>query len=166
MKEFRPELMLKVLRVHGVSFVIIGGFAGNIHGSPLITTDLDICHERSEENLDRLASALVELGAALDGSPRGGPQRPDLSVLQAVANLRTTTDGGGLDLFSEPYGTKGYAELLANAEEVDALGEVLLVCALEDLVRMRRASGRPIDLLSLTHLDALLEQIEERRRRD
>lgn len=63
MTRFDPERLLHVLAEHEVSFVLIGGLAAVAHGSPLPTTDVDIAPDRTEENLDRLASALSELGA-------------------------------------------------------------------------------------------------------
>jgi hypothetical protein len=56
--EFRPEEMLRVLAEHGVRSVLIGGFAAVIHGSPNVTTDIDVVPEPSEKNLELLSSAL------------------------------------------------------------------------------------------------------------
>jgi len=48
---------------HGVRFVLIGGYAGNVRGSSVITGDLDICYARDPANLERLAAALQEMEA-------------------------------------------------------------------------------------------------------
>jgi hypothetical protein len=61
--EFRPERILRALNDHGVRFVLVGGFAAVIHGSPYVTTYLDIVPERTRANLERLSSALDELPA-------------------------------------------------------------------------------------------------------
>jgi hypothetical protein len=50
--------MLRVLAEHGVRSVLIGGFAAVIHGSPYVTTDIDVVPEPSEKNLELLSSAL------------------------------------------------------------------------------------------------------------
>lgn len=162
--EFRPELILRVLRAHEVAFVVIGGFAGNILGSPLLTADLDICYARAKENLERLASALRELHADLRGAPKGLPLQLDATMLRNGLNFTFDTDGGALDCLGEPAGVAGYEALLANAEAVLAGGEELLVCALEDLIRMKRAAGRPKDIGALPYLEALQEEIEARRK--
>ena len=62
---FDPIEMLRVLSRAEVEFVVIGGFAAELLGAPLDTNDLDICYERSAENMDRLATALRQLGAKL-----------------------------------------------------------------------------------------------------
>jgi hypothetical protein len=45
----------------GVDFVIVGGFAGMLHGSTLVTRDLDVCAVLSAENIARLRAALGDL---------------------------------------------------------------------------------------------------------
>ena len=61
--EFQPEQMFQVLEEHGVRFVLIGGFAAVIHGSPYVTTDIDLVPEGSLENLGRLSGALRAMNA-------------------------------------------------------------------------------------------------------
>jgi len=58
--ELAPERILAVLREHGVRFVLVGGFAAVIYGSPYLTTDVDVVPEWSRENLERLSAALEE----------------------------------------------------------------------------------------------------------
>ena len=43
--------LLQRLAESGVDFVIIGGFAGVLHGSALVTRDLDICAVLTPANL-------------------------------------------------------------------------------------------------------------------
>jgi len=52
------EATLKALSERGVNFVVIGGYAATLHGSAYLTRDLDICYERTPENMERLVSAL------------------------------------------------------------------------------------------------------------
>src|SRR5579885_2732587 len=48
---FDPIGALRILSDEGVRFVVIGGYAGGLLGAPLITNDLDICYDRSKDNL-------------------------------------------------------------------------------------------------------------------
>ena len=106
-----PELksgpLLEVLHRHGVEFVLIGGLASVHWGSPFITRDLDITPQRSQENLDRLSSALTELEASIrvDAEPEGIPFSHTGSSLgeSLVWNLRTSY--GDLDISFVPSGT-------------------------------------------------------------
>jgi hypothetical protein len=45
----------------GVDFVIVGGFAGMLHGSTLVTRDLDVCAVLSAQNIAKLRAALRDL---------------------------------------------------------------------------------------------------------
>ena len=40
-----------------LDFVVIGGYAGVIHGSSLVTNDLDVCAVLSPENIAKLRAA-------------------------------------------------------------------------------------------------------------
>ncbi len=44
--DFDPLALLRMLIAHQVRFVLIGGFAGAIRGSPVITGDVEICYAR------------------------------------------------------------------------------------------------------------------------
>ena len=62
---FDPIAGLRALVEHGVRFVLIGGYAAALRGSPMMTGDVDICHARDRGNLERLAEALQSLHARL-----------------------------------------------------------------------------------------------------
>jgi hypothetical protein len=112
---FDPIGALRVLTDHEVSFVVIGGVAGAAHGSPSVTQDLDICHDRSPENLERLADALRELGARLRGVADDAPFLLDTRTLEAGDHFTFVTQAGDLDCLGTPAGTRGYGDLEANA---------------------------------------------------
>src|SRR5436309_11737771 len=80
---FDPLAVLRTLVRHEVRFVLIGGYAAAIRGSPVITGELDICHARDDDNLDRLAAALRKRGATLRGAPSDVPFRLDAASLKA-----------------------------------------------------------------------------------
>ena len=60
--DFDPARMLAALADRKVRFVLIGGMAAVLHGDVGVTVDLDVVPERSDENLQRLAQALRDLG--------------------------------------------------------------------------------------------------------
>lgn len=155
---FDPIAALRVLRDEGVKFVVIGGYAGELLGAPLITNDLDVCYERSPDNLERLAKALVRMGAKL----RVAKVEEDLSFLldaRALAagdSFTFVTDLGSLDVLGTPSGTAGYPDLIARAQDLPVADDLRVpVVVLGDLMRMKRASGRTKDRLQLEVLSAL-----------
>jgi hypothetical protein len=157
---FDPFRALRVLSAQGVRFIVIGGFAARAWGSPTMTNDLDLCYERSPDNLERLATALRELGATLRGAPAGLPFQLDAHTLRAGDSFTFETSAGALDCLGTPAGTAGYTDLAQSAAEIDLDGMPILVTSLDDLMRMKRAAGRPKDRIELEILAALREERE------
>jgi hypothetical protein len=161
--EFRPLDALEVLIQHRVRFVIIGGFAGQLLGAPLITQDLDVCYAGDDDNLERLTRALTDLRATLRGAPDDLPFVPDASTLKAGDAFTFSTDAGALDILGSPAGARGgYDELAPNAVEVELGAYRVQVAAIDDLIRMKRYAGRPKDLAVLEELGALREELDAR----
>jgi len=158
-RQFDPLRALETLNRHGVRFLVIGGFAGKLHGSPALTVDVDVCYARTPENLQRLAAALRELHAELRGAGPGLPFRLDARSLAAGDRFTFRTDAGDLDILGLPSGTDGFADLEPNAVPMDLDGVVVRVAALEDLIRMKRATGRPRDRAHLEILLALRDEL-------
>ncbi|MEX2552404.1 MAG: hypothetical protein WD627_05330 [Actinomycetota bacterium] len=145
----------------GVRFVVIGGIAATLHGSPSFTLDLDICHSRDLDNLERLEASLKQLRAKLRGAPDDLPFLLDARTLRAGDNFTFVTTLGDLDCLGTPAGTRGFDDLNTNAVEMDVDGMKVRVVSLNDLIRMKRASGRPKDRIELEVLGALREELEK-----
>ena len=158
MNPFDPLRALRVLRAHRVRFVLIGGIGARLQGSPTVTNDLDICYARTDEDLERLAAALTELGAKLRGVDEDVPFRPDAATLRAGDHFTFTTDAGALDCLGTPAGSDGYGSLARGAVEMDLDGLPVLVASLDDLLAMKAAAGRPKDLIELEVLHALQDE--------
>ncbi|HEU5004073.1 MAG TPA: hypothetical protein VFW71_15025 [Actinomycetota bacterium] len=156
---FDPFAALRALQAHQVRFVVIGGVAGRLWGSPTMTNDLDVCYARDPENLTRLAAALTELGATLRGAEPDLPFHLDAKTLGRGQNFTFTTTAGSLDALGVPEGVKGFGELDAHAVAFD-LGDGLVVpvCDLDDLIRMKRAAARPKDRIEVEVLAALRQE--------
>ena len=159
-RQFDPIRAFQTLNRHDVRYVLIGGFAGKLRGSTILTVDIDICYARDRTNLDRLAAALTELHAYLRGVEEGLPFRLDAETLARGDSFTFVTDAGDLDILGTPSGSEGYEQLIRNASTLD-LGEVMVsVAALEDLIAMKRAAGRPRDRAPREVLAALRDEIE------
>ena len=155
---FDPDQILRVLSEQGVEFVLIGGYAAALHGSNHLTFDIDITPSRAPSNLDRLSSALHELGARVrvEGIDGGLAFEHDGPSLARVDVWNLVTDAGDLDLSFEPSGTEGWPDLHRRALKVDLVGGITEVASLADIVRSKEAANRPKDQLALPALRRLL----------
>ncbi len=145
----------EVLARHGVEFIVIGGQAEILFGSPRITYDVDLCYRRTPANLERLASALRELKPTLRGAPPDLPVILDVRALALGNNYTFETPMGKLDLlgYVEPIG--GFEDLLKKAEAYH-LGDLSVqVIDLDDLIRIKEHIGRSKDRDSLFQLYAI-----------
>ncbi|MBA3728386.1 MAG: hypothetical protein H0W94_04190 [Actinobacteria bacterium] len=156
---------LRTLVEQEVRFVVIGGLAGRLHGSTTVTNDLDICYARDEHNLDRLARALRDLNARLRGVEDAVPFVLDAHTLKAGDHFTFVTDAGSLDCLGTPAGVMGFEQLDRNATVMELNGWSVRVAAVDDLIRMKRAAGRPKDLIEVEILGALRDEIESQRPR-
>jgi hypothetical protein len=161
-RDFDPIRALATLNRHGVRYVVIGGFAGKLRGSTILTVDVDVCYARDPANLASLAEALGELHATLRGAPEGLPFRLDAKTLANGDAFTFVTDAGDLDVLGTPAGVSGFDELARNATDLDLDDLVVRVAAIDDLIRMKRASARPRDLAHLEVLMALRDEIDAR----
>lgn len=161
----RPRPLLEALVRHGVRFIILGGIAERMLGSPRSTDDFDICPATGAENLERLAAMLNEIGArwAPPGLEELGfdPAEPwSAASFKAQTSLTLLTAYGRFDIWPRPDGTKGYSELIKRAVDVE-VGELKVKAVhLEDSIRIKRAIGGP---KYLGHL-SLLRDLQRLRR--
>lgn len=157
---FDPLTLIERLAEAGVEFVLIGGVAARLHGSPTVTRDLDICHETSPENLERLSGVLRDLHARLRVVDEDVPFLLDARTLAAGQNFTFVTDSGDLDVLAAPAGVSGYRGLMERAVELDLDGVVVRIADLDDLIKMKRAAARPKDLIEVEVLSALREETD------
>lgn len=148
---------LKMLTDAHVSFVAVGAYAGVVQGSGQVTRDLDICYERSPENMRRLAAALAPYHPQLRGAPAGLPFVLDERTLARGMNFTLQTDFGDIDLLGELSGIGQFPELVRDAVSIELDGQQICVASLDALIRSKRAAGRAKDLNALPELEALKE---------
>lgn len=157
---FEPVDILMALIDGGVKFVLIGGLAASMRGSPMVTGDIDICYAMDPENLERLASVLKDLGATLRGVGEDVPFLLDGKTLAAGDSFTFSTPKGSLDCLGTPSGTRGFDDLNSDATSEGIGVATVRVCSLDALERMKRASSRAKDLVALEWIKAIRDETE------
>jgi hypothetical protein len=148
------ERILVVLAKHAVDYVIVGGLAVQTHGHVRTTIDIDIYPSPNPNNLTRLADALNALHAEILNPGSEGLQI-DAKTLPRATLWQFETRHGAIDVLFDAPGTPPYEQLRSRALEI-SLGDLkLAVAGRDDLISMKRASARPVDLEDLAALTEL-----------
>lgn len=155
LEQFRPTPLLRKLIDRGVDFVVVGGIAMVLQGSARYTGDLDICYATDKTNLEALGEVLIELGATLHGVPERVPFVPDARTLHQTMILTLDTADGKIDLLVEPAGSPHYVLLKDRATEATLDRLSFRIASLDDLESMKRAAGRPKDLIDLEEIEVI-----------
>lgn len=143
--------IFQALAEHGVDYVLIGGIAVQTHGHVRMTNDADLIPAPDPANLARLADALDELGARILNPGHEG-DRISATMLPRATIWQFATKAGGVDVTHEVPGGRNFDQLREAALEVQ-LGEISVpVAGLDDLIRMKEARGRKVDLEDIAAL--------------
>ncbi len=147
--------MLSTFSDESVEFRVVGAYALATYGLPRATGDIDLWIRPSPENAKRVWHALVHYGAALSGLTADDLSTPGLVIQIGVAPRRidilTSIDGV---LFEE-------AQPQCEVRTIEDL-EVPVIGRL-DLLRNKRASGRPQDIADIAWLEAFETNRDETR---
>ncbi len=145
------ECILTMLAQHGVDYVIVGGLAVQTHGHVRTTVDIDLFPKPDRSNLARLAEALKALDARTL-NPGSEGLAIDAAMLPRATMWQFATRHGAIDVLHDAPGAPPYDDLRSRALEI-RLGDLrLAVAGLDDLISMKRASARPVDLEDLAAL--------------
>jgi hypothetical protein len=151
--------ILKRLNDHHVEYVLVGGMACVVHGSQVVTQDVDICAPLTLENLRNLCDALNDIHPrfrmARDLRPL--PQNPE--ELDKFQNLYLLTDLGQLDVLSEIAGVGKYSEVERHVIQVDFNGTCIGVLDLDTLLLAKQAMNAPKDRQVAVELSAIRERL-------
>lgn len=142
---------LAALHDHGVEYLIVGGEAVIYYGHPRLTGDIDIFYNLTEDNVARLYAALNEFW---DGTIPGLESEQELREPGMILQFGIAPNR--IDLLNRIDGVEFQAAWPHRQEVRVAEGDAdILVCfiGLDDLVRNKRAAGRPKDLDDLRFLE-------------
>lgn len=141
-----------------IDFVIVGGFAGMLHGSTLVTRDLDVCVVLSAENVARIREVFHDV------RPRHRFSSPKLSFLDnpepgvALNNLYLETELGPIDLLGSIKGVGGFDRVREGSVEIELFGRRCRVISIEALIEAKQAMGREKDMIAVKELRAIAEK--------
>ena len=123
------------------------------HGFVRATEDVDIVPAPDRDNLDRLVNRLLREDARLTLAPDRALGVAERRALDQGRNLSVSTRLGDLDIVQRLPGVPAFAELAARSILIAPFGIPIQVASRPDLIAMKRAGGRTIDLADLERID-------------
>ena len=145
--------LLRVFRDGRVRFLVVGAHAMSVHGTPRATGDLDVWVDANTANAGRVWQALLSFGAPLDAL---GVVLEDFAVEGNVVQLGVPPRR--IDLLTSIDGVC-FAEAWERRFVTDVSSCSVAFLSYGDLLRNKRATARPKDLLDV----AMLEQARRSR---
>ena len=156
--EARFDEALELLARHGVEFIVVGGIAAILQGSPLTTQDLDVLYRTGQANLRRLAEVLDEMDASY-ADPAGRAIRPDVDRLASMRVHLLTTRYGRVDLMRSVGHDLLYEHLIDRTRELEIGTYRVRVLELEAIIETKEQADRPKDRYQLPFLRQLLAEL-------
>jgi hypothetical protein len=141
-----------------VEFVLCGGLAAFLQGSSILTRDVDVVCEMSNENISRIYDAVRDLNPFHRMTPGRIPFTLEQITAQPFQNIYLATDWGQLDCLGNVKGIGGYQECLKCSEPIELAGFTMMTLSLEGILIAKRAMGRPRDLQAVFELEAARER--------
>jgi hypothetical protein len=156
----KPNLneLLKVFLGLDIEFVIIGGFAAALHGSSMVTRDLDLCFLLTPQNIDKLRSSLREINPKLRINPKKLSFLTFPDTNQGFKNLYLETDLGIVDIVSSVTGVGDFPVVAADADVIDLFGFKVKVMSIQHLIASKKALGRPKDILVVQEIEEIMKK--------
>lgn len=158
MTELDPEKLLRTLVEHGVDFCVIGAVAAWLQGNPTVTLDLDVMPRRELENAERLAAALVELGARRRGED--GATEPEGADFLGWRTQHFDTEAGPIDVIPNAAAIGAYEDVATVELRLGDLSVRALT--IDQVIASKEKLGRPKDTAALPALYATREALRRR----
>jgi hypothetical protein len=137
--------MLSALSEAKAEFLVVGAYALAVHGTPRATGDIDIWVRPTEENAERVWTALERFGAPLSKLTKEDLKQSGLVFQIGVAP-------GRIDLLTSITGVN-FEEAWPHHLEISLDGCSIPILGREEFIKNKRALGRPKDL---SDVDAIL----------
>jgi hypothetical protein len=139
--------LFAALNEAGAKYLLVGGYALAYHSHPRYTRDLDVWVEPTDSNARAVLAALGAFGA-----PLGELRASDLMGADVVFQIGVPPNR--IDVVTGIDGLT-FAEAWPNRLRATFGDQAISVIGRQDLVRNKRASGRPQDLLDAETLETL-----------
>lgn len=139
----------KLMERHRLDAILIGNAAAALQGAPVTTLDIDFLFRKTSPNMAKLKALASDLNAMVLR-----PYYPASGLYRIVRD----EDGMQLDFMTAIDGVRSFEGLCKRARRINLADATLVVADLSDIIRSKRAAGRPRDLAVLDVLERTLDE--------
>jgi len=150
-RQLDAEGIFATLDANEVEYVVIGGIAVQVHGHVRMTNDVDLIPSPTPENLARLTQALTDIDAAVL-NPGSEHLKVSAQMLPRATLWQFSTRLGDIDVLHDAPGAAPFAQLRERSLVITLGDHLIPIAGRDDLIRMKRAAGRPVDLADVAAL--------------
>jgi len=147
----------------GVDFLVIGGFAGVVHGCTYVTQDIDICCDFSPSTLLALQRAISDLHPVHRMTPKRKKLKLTKQTCVQFKDLYLDTDIGQLDCLSFIDGLGDYNQVKGESELIEVEEMKMRVLSLDALIKSKKSMSRPRDKEAILQLEAIKKLRKQKR---
>lgn len=153
--------LLRRLQEEQVDFVLIGGLAAALHGSSIITQDLDICLRFTKENTVKLVNVLKDMEPKYRMTPQRKAMPLDPVELERFKNLYLATTAGQLDIRSEVDGLGNFEDVKKQSIELQVNNLPLKMLTIDAIIQSKSVLKRDKDRRSIAELMRLKQELQQ-----
>lgn len=153
--------LFSALDRHKVDYLLIGGLAVSLHGVERATMDVDITVAMNPANL----AALIDTAKELKLTPLLPVPLESLGNIELLRDWHAqrhleafalrTPELAGVTIDVLLFPPVDFAGMIARAVEFEIAGTAIRVVSIDDLIALKSAVGRPIDLSDVEHLQRI-----------
>lgn len=147
--------LLERLAGADIDFVIVGGFAGVVHGCWFLTQSIEVCCDFSPANLLSLQKALKDIHPVHRMTPNRKKLKLSEKNCKQFKNLYLDTDDGQLDCLSFVDGLGDYRKVKQASQFIRVEDMQLRILSLDALIKAKKAMNRPHDKEAIRQLEAI-----------
>ncbi len=138
---------------NGLEYIMVGGFATNLHGYSRTTADLDIWIKDSIENRKKLNQSLVDFGYG---------EIPNIDRIEFIPGWTSLKLTSGLELdlmtYLKGFPQERFAECMEYASVASLFDMEIRFLHINHLIEAKKATLRNKDIIDIEELEKIKEK--------
>ncbi len=136
--------------LNDLEYIMVGGFATNLHGYSRTTADIDIWIKDSSENRKKLNQALIDFGYG---------EIPNIDKLEFIPGWTSLKLSSGLEIdimtFLKGFPQERFEECMRYASTANIFDIEIKFLHINHLIEAKKATSRSKDIIDIEELEKI-----------